>query len=224
MAKMSNNINKKTKYDIMKLVIKMSKSKRKEAEELGAYVVFGVIVSFFTLIFYFVKLVIKEMIHPIKENKRKEKSRLKDQNKDDQNEYVKSINVINRKKNTRKEKIMNEVAREEKLQNITKEDMLDNLTNLISQAEEIYDEALLNNIDLDSEYLQVYNIKDEVEDENIEQLSIIDLEMLEDELLTIIDDMNQKAEKVKEDKEAKLKVASVLLAEKYLFEDEADEK
>lgn len=224
MTKMSNNINKKTKYDIMKLVIKMSKSKRKEAEELGAYVVFGAIVSFFTLIFYFVKLVIKEMIHAIKENKRKEKSRLKDQNKDDQNEYVKSINVINQKKNTRKEKIMNEVAREEKLQNITKEDMLDNLTNLISQAEEIYDEALLNNIDLDSEYLQVYNIKDEVEDENIEQLSIIDLEMLEDELLTIIDDMNQKAEKVKEDKEAKLKVASVLLAEKYLFEDEADEK
>lgn len=219
MAKTPNNINKKTKRDIMNLVIKMSKRKRKEAEELGAYVVFGVIVGFFALIFYFVKLVIKEITHIIKENKLKEKNRLKGQNKD-----VESINTINQRKDTRKEKIMNEEAREENLQNITKEEILDNLTNLISQAEEIYDEALLNNIDLDSEYLQVYNIKDEVEDKNIEQASIPHLEMLEDELLTIIDDMNQKVEKAKEDKEAKLKVASVLLAEKYLFEDEADEK
>lgn len=208
----------------MNLVIKMSKNKRKEAEELGAYVVFGVIAGFFALIFYFVKLVIKEMTHIIKENRRKGKSSLKVQNKDDQNKYVESINTIKQRKDTRKEKIMNEVAQKENLQNITKEEMLDNLTNLISQAEEIYDEALLNNIDLDSEYLQVYNIKDELEDENIEQVSITHLEMLEEELLIIIDDMNQKIEKVKEDKDAKLNVASVLLAEKYLFEDEADEK
>ena len=202
----------------------MSKNKRKEAEELGAYVVFGVIVGFFALIFYFVKLVIKEMTHIIKENRQKEKSSLKVQNKDDQNKYVESINTIKQRKDTRKGKIMNEVAREENLQNITKEEMLDNLTSLISRAEEIYDEALFNSIDLDSDYLQVYNIKDELEDENIEQASITHLEMLEEELLIIIDDMNQKIGQAKEDKDAKLKVASVLLAEKYLFEDEAEEE
>ena len=202
----------------------MSKNKRKETEELGAYVVFGVIVGFFALIFYFVKLVIKEMTHIIKENRRKEKSSLKVQNKDDQNKYVESINTIKQRKDTRKGKIMNEVAREENSQNITKEEMLDNLTSLISQAEEIYDEALFNSIDLDSDYLQVYNIKDELEDENIEQASITHLEMLEEELLIIIDDMNQKIGQAKEDKDAKLKVASVLLAEKYLFEDEAEEE
>ena len=38
----------------------MAKHKGKDASELGGYVVFGVIVGFFLLIFYFIKLIVEE--------------------------------------------------------------------------------------------------------------------------------------------------------------------
>lgn len=104
------------------------------------------------------------------------------------------------------------------------DERLDNLNDLIQEAEEVYDDALINDIDvdLDSEYMTLYNIKSDLEDEDIFDISDDQVEELEEEVSEIINIMIEKVEQAKEEKEAGLRVASVLLAEKYLS-DEKDE-
>ena len=89
--------------------------------------------------------------------------------------------------------------------------------------EEIYDEALFHDsdIDLDDEYMRLYNIKNELEDESLIDISNDQVEMLEEELKEIIDNMNEKVEEAKE-KEKDLRAVSALLLGKYLFHEEDD--
>ena len=72
-----SNSNEKVRYDIISLVKIMAKHKGKDASELGGYVVFGVIVGFFLLIFYFIKLIVEEVQSIIKNNKKKERQKLR---------------------------------------------------------------------------------------------------------------------------------------------------
>lgn len=99
----------------------------------------------------------------------------------------------------------------------------DDLNLLIQEAEEIYDEALFHDsdIDLDDEYMRLYNIKNELEDESLIDISNDQVEMLEEELKEIIDNMNEKVEEAKE-KEKDLRAVSALLLGKYLFHEEDD--
>lgn len=172
----------------------MSKNKRKNPDEIAGSIVLGVIVGFFILIFSFIKDIIKEISTAIKKSKQKEKDRLREEKR-----LRNSSNYIKKEQDN---------------------NPLDNLNSLILQIEEIYDEALLNNIDLDDEYMKAYNIKDELENGSLDNASKDYIETLEEELSVIIDSMNQKLNQIKEDKEAGLKVASVLLAEEYLFKDD----
>ncbi len=105
------------------------------------------------------------------------------------------------------------------------DERLDNLNDLIQEAEEVYDDALINDIDvdLDSEYMTLFNIKSVLEDEDIFDISDNQVEELEEKVSEIINIMTEKVEQAKEEKEAGLRVATVLLAEKYLFNDNDDD-
>lgn len=178
----------------------MSKYRKKDATELSGYIVLGVIAVFFLLIFNFVKIIFKEAAKTIKKDKQKERQKIREKE---------SVNM-----------------QEEYIEKTIEEERLDNLNDLIQEAEEIYDDALINDIDvdLDSEYMILFNIKNDLEDENIINISDEQVEKLENEVSEIINNMNEKVERAKEDKEDGLRVASVLLAEKYLFNDNDDDK
>lgn len=177
----------------MKLVIIMSKYRKEDTTELGGYIVLGVIVGFFILIFKFVKLVFGKITKIIKEDKQKERQTLKEKE------------LVNKQ--------------DKYIEKSVEDERLDNLNNLIQEAEEIYDDALINDVDvdLDSEYMMLFNIKSDLEDENIIDISDEQVEELEDEVSEIINIITEKVEQAKEEKEAGLRVASVLLTEKYLF-------
>lgn len=175
----------------------MTKHKGKDASELGGYVVFGVIVGFFLLIFYFIKLIVEEAQSIIKNNKKKKRQKL------------------------REEKVVS--MQEQHTEKTLEDEKSDDLNLLIEEAEEIYDEALFHDsdIDLDDEYMRLYNIKNELEDESSIDISNDQVEMLEEELKEIIDNMNEKVEEAKE-KEKGLRAVSALLLGKYLFHEEDD--
>lgn len=196
---MPNNINKKIKYDIMKLVIIMSKYRKEDTTELGGYIVLGVIVGFFILIFKFVKLVFGKITKIIKEDKQKERQTLKEKE------------LVNKQ--------------DKYIEKSVEDERLDNLNNLIQEAEEIYDDALINDVDvnIDSEYMTLFNIKSDLEDENIIDISDEQVEELEDEVSEIINIITEKVEQAKEEKEAGLRVATVLLAGKYLLDENDDD-
>lgn len=183
----------------MKLVIIMSKYRKEDTTELGGYIVLGVIVGFFILIFKFVKLVFGKITKIIKEDKQKERQTLKEKE------------LVNKQ--------------DKYIEKSVEDERLDNLNNLIQEAEEIYDDALINDVDvnIDSEYMTLFNIKSDLEDENIFDISDEQVEELEDEVSEIINIITEKVEQAKEEKEAGLRVASVLLAEKYLFNDNDDD-
>ena len=183
----------------MKLVIIMSKYRKEDTTELGGYIVLGVIVGFFILIFKFVKFVFGKITKIIKEDKQKERQTLKEKE------------LVNKQ--------------DKYIEKSVEDERLDNLNNLIQEAEEIYDDALINDIDvdLDSEYMTLFNIKSDLEDENIIDISDEQVEELEDEVSEIINIITEKVEQAKEEKEAGLRVASVLLTEKYLFNDNDDD-
>lgn len=105
------------------------------------------------------------------------------------------------------------------------DERLDNLNDLIQEAEEVYDDALINDIDvdLDSEYMTLFNIKSDLEDEDIFDISDDQVEELEEEVSEIINIMTEKVEQAKEEKEAGLRVATVLLAGKYLLDENDDD-
>lgn len=175
----------------------MAKHKGKDASELGGYVVFGVIVGFFLLIFYFIKLIVEEAQSIIKNNKKKERQKL------------------------REEKVVS--MQEQHTEKTLEDEKSDDLNLLIQEAEEIYDEALFHDsdINLDDEYMRLYNIKNELEDESLIDISNDQVEMLEEELKEIIDNMNEKVKEAKE-KENSLRAVSALLLGKYLFHEEDD--
>ena len=183
----------------MKLVIIMSKYRKEDTTELGGYIVLGVIVGFFILIFKFVKLVFGKITKIIKEDKQKERQTLKEKE------------LVNKQ--------------DKYIEKSVEDERLDNLNNLIQEAEEIYDDALINDIDvdLDSEYMMLFNIKSDLEDENIIDISDEQVEELEDEVSEIINIITEKVEQAKEEKEAGLRVASVLLAGKYLLDENDDD-
>lgn len=183
----------------MKLVIIMSKYRKEDTTELGGYIVLGVIVGFFILIFKFVKLVFGTITKIIKEDKQKERQTLKEKE------------LVNKQ--------------DKYIEKSVEDERLDNLNNLIQEAEEIYDDALINDVDvnIDSEYMTLFNIKSDLEDEDIFDISDDQVEELEEEVSEIINIMTEKVEQAKEEKEAGLRVASVLLAEKYLFNDNDDD-
>ena len=166
----------------------MSKYRKKDATELGGYIVIDIIVGFFILIFNFVKIIFKEAAKIIKKDKQKERQKMIEKE------------LVNKQ--------------EEYIEKTIEEERLDNLNVLIQEAEEIYDDALINDIDVnvDSEYMALFNIKNDLEDENIINISDAQVEELEDEVSEIINNMNEKVERAKEDKKAGLRVASVLLA------------
>lgn len=176
----------------------MAKYKGKDASELGGYVVFGVIVGFFLLIFYFIKLIVEETKSIIKNNKKKERQKLREESVTD--------------------------TQEQHIEKTLEDERLDDLNSLIQEAEEMYDEALFHDsdVDLDDEYMRLYNIKNELEDEGLIDISDDQVEMLEEELTEIIDNMNEKVEEAKE-KEDDLRAVSALLVGKYLFHEEDDE-
>lgn len=177
----------------------MSKYRKEDTTELGGYIVLGVIVGFFILIFKFVKLVFGKITKIIKEDKQKERQTLKEKE------------LVNKQ--------------DKYIEKSVEDERLDNLNNLIQEAEEIYDDALINDVDvnIDSEYMALFNIKSDLEDENIIDISDEQVEELEDEVSEIINIITEKVEQAKEEKEAVLRVASVLLAEKYLFNDNDDD-
>lgn len=183
----------------MKLVIIMSKYRKEDTTELGGYIVLGVIVGFFILIFKFVKFVFGKITKIIKEDKQKERQTLKEKE------------LVNKQ--------------DKYIEKSVEDERLDNLNNLIQEAEEIYDDALINDVDvnIDSEYMTLFNIKSDLEDENIIDISDEQVEELEDEVSEIINIITEKVEQAKEEKEAGLRVASVLLTEKYLFNDNDDD-
>ena len=76
---------------------------------------------------------------------------------------------------------------------------------------------------MDSEYMTLFNIKSDLEDENIIDISDEQVEELEDEVSEIINIITEKVEQAKEEKEAGLRVASVLLAGKYLLDENDDD-
>lgn len=195
---MRSNSNEKVRYDIISLVKIMAKYKGKDASELGGYVVFGVIVGFFLLIFYFIKLIVEETKSIIKNNKKKERQKLREESVTD--------------------------TQEQHIEKTLEDERLDDLNSLIQEAEEMYDEALFHDsdVDLDDEYMRLYNIKNELEDEGLIDISDDQVEMLEEELTEIIDNMNEKVEEAKE-KEDDLRAVSALLVGKYLFHEEDDE-
>lgn len=176
----------------------MAKHKEKDASELGGYVVFGVIVGFFLLIFHFIKLIVEEAKSIIKNNKQKERQKL------------------------REEKVVS--MQGQHIEKTLENERLEDLNSLIQEAEEIYDEALFHDsdIDLDDEYMRLYNVKNELEDESLIDISNDQFEILEEELTEIIDNMNEKVEEAKE-KEDDLRAVSALLVGKYLFHEEDDE-
>lgn len=177
----------------------MSKYRKEDTTELGGYIVLGVIVGFFILIFKFVKLVFGKITKIIKEDKQKERQTLKEK------------------------KLVNK--QDKYIEKSVEDERLDNLNNLIQEAEEIYDDALINDVDvnIDSEYMTLFNIKSDLEDENIIDISDEQVEELEDEVSEIINIITEKVEQAKEEKEAGLRVASVLLAGKYLLDENDDD-
>jgi len=183
----------------MKLVIIMSKYRKEDTTELGGYIVLGVIVGFFILIFKFVKLVFGKITKIIKKDKQKERKTLKEKE------------LVNKQ--------------DKYIEKSVEDERLDNLNNLIQEAEEIYDDALINDVDvnIDSEYMTLFNIKSDLEDENIIDISDEQVEELEDEVSEIINIITEKVEQAKEEKEAGLRVATVLLAGKYLLDENDDD-
>lgn len=180
----------------------MSKYRKEDTTELGGYIVLGVIVGFFILIFKFVKLVFGKITKIIKEDKQKERQTLKEKE------------LVNKQ--------------DKYIEKSVEDERLDNLNNLIQEAEEIYDDALINDVDvndvnIDSEYMTLFNIKSDLEDENIIDISDEQVEELEDEVSEIINIITEKVEQAKEEKEAGLRVASVLLAGKYLLDENDDD-
>ncbi len=177
----------------------MSKYRKEDTTELGGYIVLGVIVGFFILIFKFVKLVFGKITKIIKEDKQKERQTLKEKE------------LVNKQ--------------DKYIEKSVEDERLDNLNNLIQEAEEIYDDALINGVDvnIDSEYMMLFNIKSDLEDENIIDISDDQVEELEEEVSEIINIMTEKVEQAKEEKEAGLRVATVLLAGKYLLDENDDD-
>lgn len=177
----------------------MSKYRKEDTTELGGYIVLGVIVGFFILIFKFVKLVFGKITKIIKKDKQKERKTLKEKE------------LVNKQ--------------DKYIEKSVEDERLDNLNNLIQEAEEIYDDALINDVDvnIDSEYMTLFNIKSDLEDENIIDISDEQVEELEDEVSEIINIITEKVEQAKEEKEAGLRVATVLLAGKYLLDENDDD-
>lgn len=177
----------------------MSKYRKEDTTELGGYIVLGVIVGFFILIFKFVKLVFGKITKIIKEDKQKERQTLKEKE------------LVNKQ--------------DKYIEKSVEDERLDNLNNLIQEAEEVYDDALINDIDvdLDSEYMTLFNIKSDLEDEDIFDISDDQFEELEEEVSESINIITEKVEQAKEEKEAGLRVATVLLAGKYLLDEDDDD-
>lgn len=71
--------------------------------------------------------------------------------------------------------------------------------------------------------MMLFNIKSDLEDENIIDISDDQVEELEEEVSEIINIMTEKVEQAKEEKEAGLRVATVLLAGKYLLDENDDD-